>query len=170
MIERIVIIDKVDPITFYGVNNANMHLIRNLFPKLRIAARGSVIKVIGEDAETADFETKIKAIEAYAEKYNRLTDEAILDIIHGGEPKDEMKKDDVIIYGVNGKPISGRTANQQKLVETINKYDLTFALGPAGTGKTYVAIAMAVRMLKNREIRKIILSRPAVEALSLIHI
>ncbi len=164
MIERIVIIDKVDPITFYGVNNANMHLIRNLFPKLRIAARGSVIKVIGEDAETADFETKIKAIEAYAEKYNRLTDEAILDIIHGGEPKDEMKKDDVIIYGVNGKPISGRTANQQKLVETINKYDLTFALGPAGTGKTYVAIAMAVRMLKNREIRKIILSRPAVEA------
>lgn len=164
MIERIVIIDKVDPITFYGVNNANMHLIRNLFPKLRIAARGSVIKVIGEDAETADFEAKIKAIEAYAEKYNRLTDEAILDIIHGGEPKDEMKKDDVIIYGVNGKPISGRTANQQKLVETINKYDLTFALGPAGTGKTYVAIAMAVRMLKNREIRKIILSRPAVEA------
>jgi len=164
MIERIVIIDKVDPITFYGVNNANMHLIRNLFPKLRIAARGSVIKVIGEDAETADFETKIKAIETYAEKYNRLTDEAILDIIHGGEPKDEMKKDDVIIYGVNGKPISGRTANQQKLVETINNYDLTFALGPAGTGKTYVAIAMAVRMLKNREIRKIILSRPAVEA------
>ncbi|MCM1451638.1 MAG: PhoH family protein [Clostridium sp.] len=164
MIERIVIIDKVDPITFYGVNNANMHLIRNLFPKLRIAARGSVIKVIGEDAETADFEAKIKAIEAYAEKYNRLSDEAILDIIHGGEPKDEMKKDDVIIYGVNGKPISGRTANQQKLVETINKYDLTFALGPAGTGKTYVAIAMAVRMLKNREIRKIILSRPAVEA------
>lgn len=163
MIERIVIIDKVDPITFYGVNNSNMHLIRNLYPKLRIGARGSVIKVIGEEGETADFEKKMKELEAYAEQYNKLPEETILDIIHGEAPK-EMKRDDVIIYGVNGKPITGRTPNQQKLVEAINKYDLTFALGPAGTGKTYVAIAMAVRMLKNREIRKIILSRPAVEA------
>lgn len=163
MIERIVIIDKVDPLTFYGVNNTNMHLIRNLFPKLRIAARGSVIKVIGEDGETAEFERVMKDLEAHAEKYNKLNDEAILDIIHGEPPRD-MKNDDVIIYGVNGKPISGRTPNQQKLVEMINTHDLTFALGPAGTGKTYVAIAMAVRMLKNREVRKIILSRPAVEA------
>lgn len=163
MIERIVIIDKVDPITFYGVNNSNMQLIRNIFPKLRFAARGSVIKVYGEEEETADFERKIKEMEAYAEKYNKLTDEAILDIVHGQAPQ-EMKRDDVIIYGVSGKPITGRTANQQKLVEMICKYDLTFALGPAGTGKTYVAIAMAVRMLKNKEIRKIILSRPAVEA------
>lgn len=163
MIERIVIIDKVDPVTFYGVNNSNMQLIRNLYPKLRIAARGSVIKMIGEEGETADFEKKIKELEAYAEKYNKLTEENILDIVHGEAPK-EMKRDDVIIYGVNGKPITGRTPNQQKLVEMINKYDLTFALGPAGTGKTYVAIAMAVRMLKNREIRRIILSRPAVEA------
>ncbi len=163
MIERIIIIDKVDPLTFYGVNNSNMHLIRDLFPKLRIAARGSVIKVIGEDAETADFEKKMKLLEEHAEKYNKLAEEAILDIVHGEAPK-EIKHDDVIIYGVNGKPISGRTPNQQKLVEAIQKYDLTFALGPAGTGKTYIAIAMAVRMLKNREIRKIILSRPAVEA------
>ena len=163
MIERIVIIDKVDPLTFYGVNNTNMHLIRNLFPKLRIAARGSVIKVIGEDSETAEFERVMKELEAHAEKYNKLNDEAILDIIHGEPPRD-MKNDDVIIYGVNGKPITGRTPNQQKLVEMINTHDLTFALGPAGTGKTYVAIAMAVRMLKNREVRKIILSRPAVEA------
>lgn len=163
MIERIIIIDKVDPLTFYGVNNSNMHLIRNLFPKLRIAARGSVIKVIGEDAETADFEKKMKSLEEHAENYNRLTEETILDIVHGEAPK-EIKHDDVIIYGVNGKPISARTPNQQKLVEAIQKYDLTFALGPAGTGKTYIAIAMAVRMLKNREIRKIILSRPAVEA------
>ena len=163
MIERIVIIDKVDPATFYGVNNSNMQLIRNCFPKLRFAARGSVIKVIGEEEETAEFERKIKELETYIEKYNKLTDEDILDIIHGQAPL-EMKRDDVIIYGVNGKPITGRTANQQKLVEMICKHDLTFALGPAGTGKTYVAIAMAVRMLKNKEIRKIILSRPAVEA------
>lgn len=163
MIERIVIIDKVDPVTFYGVNNTNMHLVKNLFPKLRIAARGSVIKVIGEDAETEGFEKVIKNLEAHAEKFNQLTEEAILDIVHGESPK-ELKRDDVIIYGVNGKPIIGRTPNQQKMVELVNEYDLTFALGPAGTGKTYIAIALAVRMLKNRQVKKIILSRPAVEA------
>lgn len=163
MIERIVIIDQADPVSFYGVNNANMQLIRNLFPKLRMAARGSVIKVIGDDAETADFEKKIKELEAFCAKYNKLTEEVILDIIKGDAPH-QMKADDVIIYGVNGKPISARTPNQHKLVETFLQNDLTFALGPAGTGKTYVAIALAVRALKNREVKKIILSRPAVEA------
>ena len=163
MIERIVIIDSVDPVSFYGVNNSNMQLIRNLFPKLRMAARGSIIKVIGDDAETADFEKKIKELEAYCVKYNKLPEDVILDIIKGETPR-EMKIDDVIIYGINGKPISGRTPNQQLLVEKFIKNDLTFALGPAGTGKTYVAIALAVRALKNREVRKIILSRPAVEA------
>ncbi|MDE5980212.1 MAG: PhoH family protein, partial [Muribaculaceae bacterium] len=163
MIERIVIIDQADPVSFYGVNNANMQLIRNLFPKLRMAARGSVIKVIGDDAETAEFEKKIKELEAFCAKYNKLTEEAILDVIKGEKPRD-IKSDDVIIYGVNGKPISARTPNQQKLVETFLHNDLTFALGPAGTGKTYVAIALAVRALKNREVKKIILSRPAVEA------
>ncbi len=163
MIERIVIIDNVDPVSFYGVNNSNMHLIRNLFPKLRMAARGSVIKVIGDDSETALFEKKIKELENYCVKYNKLTEDVILDIVKGSAPK-EMKMDDVIIYGVNGKPIAGRTPNQQLLVDTFLKNDLTFALGPAGTGKTYVAIALAVRALKNREVRKIILSRPAVEA------
>jgi phosphate starvation-inducible PhoH-like protein len=163
MIERIIIIENVDPVIFYGVNNSNMHLIRNLFPKLRIAARGSVIKVIGEESETAEFEKKIKELADHAERYNRLTEETILDIIKGEAPQ-ELKRDDVIIYGINGKPIMGRTPNQQKLVETFAKNDLTFAMGPAGTGKTYIAIALAVRALKNREIRKIILSRPAVEA------
>ena len=163
MIERIVIIDRVDPVSFYGVNNSNMTLIRNLFPKLRMAARGSVIKVIGEDAETSDFEKKIKELEDYCVKYNKLTEDVILSIVKGDHPK-ELKRDDVIIYGINGKPIQGRTPNQQLLVETFTKNDLTFALGPAGTGKTYVAIALAVRALKNKEIRKIILSRPAVEA------
>ncbi len=163
MIERIVIIDSVDPLCFYGVNNANMQLIKNLFPKLRISARGSVIRVIGEDRETAEFETKIKELSAYAERYNTLGEEVILDIVKGDAPK-ERKADGVIIYGINGKPISARTPNQARLVETFSANDLTFALGPAGTGKTYIAIALAVRALKNREIRKIILSRPAVEA------
>ncbi len=163
MIERIVIIDSVDPLCFYGVNNANMQLIKNLYPKLRISARGSVIRVIGEETETADFEAKIKELSAYAEHYNTLTEEAILDIIKGEAPK-ELKRDGVIIYGINGKPISARNANQQLMVESFAKNDLTFALGPAGTGKTYIAIALAARALKNREVRKIILSRPAVEA------
>ena len=163
MIERIIIIDKVDPVTFYGVNNANIQLIRNLFPKLRMAARGTIIKVIGDDAETSVFEEKIKKLEDYCAKYNKLTSEVIIDTVRGESPK-EIELDDVIIYGVNGKPISGRTPNQQLLVNTFKKNDLTFALGPAGTGKPYVAIALAVRALKNREVRKIILSRPAVEA------
>lgn len=163
MIERIVIIDNVDPVLFYGVNNCNIQLIRNLFPKLRMAARGSVIKVIGEDAETSEFEQKIKQLEEYCAKYNKLPEDVILDVVKGTPPQ-EMKMDDVIIYGVNGKPISGRTPNQQLLVKAFTHNDLTFALGPAGTGKTYVAIALAVRALKNREVRKIILSRPAVEA------
>ena len=163
MIERIIIIDNVDPVSFYGINNCNMQLIRNLFPKLRMAARGQIIKVIGDPEEAARFEKKIKELEEYCIKYNKLTEEVILDIVRGQAPK-ELKQDDVIIYGVNGKPISGRTPNQQLLVETFLKNDLTFALGPAGTGKTYVAIALAVRALKNREVRKIILSRPAVEA------
>ncbi len=163
MIERIVIIDNVDPVCFYGVNNSNMQLIKNLYPKLRVSARGSVIRVIGEEHETSEFETKIKELAAYAERYNSLGEDVIIDIIKGEAPK-EKRSDGVIIYGISGKPISARNPNQQKLVEAFNNNDLTFALGPAGTGKTYIAIALAVRALKNREVRKIILSRPAVEA------
>lgn len=163
MIERIIIIDGIDPQTFYGPNNANISLIRNLFPKLRVAARGNVIKVIGEESETAAFEKKVKEIEAYASKYNSLNEEAIIDIVRGDAP---AKRDasGVIIYGQNGKPISARNANQARMVRSFDENDLTFALGPAGTGKTYIAIALAVRALKNKEIRKLILSRPAVEA------
>ncbi len=163
MIERIVIIDQVDPQTFYGVNNANISLIRNLFPKLRMAARGNVIKVIGEEHETAEFEKKIKEIESHAAKYNKLTEDAIIDIVRG-EPPMEVNAEGVIIYGQNGKPIAPRNANQTRMVKSFNQNDLTFALGPAGTCKTYIAIALAVHALKNKLCRKIILSRPAVEA------
>ena len=157
MIERHIIIDNVDPVTFYGVNNSNIQLIRNLFPKLRMAARGSVITVIGDDSETADFEQKVHALADYCATYNTLPEDVIIDTIKGTPPK-PLKMDDVIVYGVN------RTPNQQLLVDTVMKNDRTVALGPAGTGKTYLAVALAVRALKNREIRKIILSRPAVEA------
>lgn len=163
MIERIVIIDSIDPQTFYGVNNCNISLIRNLFPKLRMAARGNVIKVIGEESETSTFEKKVKEIEAYAVKYNKLTEDVIIDIIKGEPPK-AMDSEGVIIFGQNGKSISARNPNQAKMVHSFHDNDLTFALGPAGTGKTYIAIALAVAALKNRQAKKIILSRPAVEA------
>ena len=128
-----------------------------------MAARGSVIKVIGDETETAEFEKKIKELEDYCSRYNKLTEEVILDIVKGKTPN-EPKHDDVIIYGINGKPISPRNNNQALLVKSFRENDLTFALGPAGTGKTYIAIALAVKALKNKEVRKIILSRPAVEA------
>lgn len=163
MIERLIIIENADPATFYGVNNDNISLIRNLFPKLRIAARGSIIKVIGDESETGEFERKIRELEQYCVKFNKLTEDVIIDIVKGEQPHDH-RADGAIIFGLNGKPISARTPNQQKLVDTFSKNDLTFALGPAGTGKTYIAIALAVRALKNKEARKIILSRPAVEA------
>lgn len=163
MIERIVIIDGVDSQTFYGVNNANINLIRNLFPKLRMAARGNVIKVIGEDSETAQFERKIKEIEAYAVKYNKISEDVIIDIIKGEPPK-AVNSDGVIIFGQSGRPVAPRNANQAKMVRSFAENDLTFALGPAGTGKTYIAIALAVAALKNKACKRVILSRPAVEA------
>ena len=163
MNERTVIIDQIDPHTFYGVNNNNINLIRNLFPKLRVAARGNVIKVIGEENETLDFEEKIHKIEEYAVKYNKLTEDVIIDIIKGDAPK-AIDSEGVIIFGQNGRPIAPRNANQAKMVKSFNENDLTFALGPAGTGKTYIAIALAVAALKNRQCRRILLSRPAVEA------
>ncbi len=163
MNERTVIIDQIDPHTFYGVNNNNINLIRNLFPKLRVAARGNVIKVIGEESETLDFEEKIHKIEEYAVKYNKLTEDVIIDIIKGDAPK-AIDAEGVIIFGQNGRPIAPRNANQAKMVKSFAENDLTFALGPAGTGKTYIAIALAVAALKNRQCRRILLSRPAVEA------
>ena len=163
MNERIVIIDKVDPQTFYGVNNNNINLIRNLFPKLRMAARGNVVKVIGEESETAVFERKVKELEAYAAKYNKLPEDVIIDVIKGEPPK-AVDAEGVIIFGKSGRPIAPRNANQAKMVKSFAKNDLTFALGPAGTGKTYIAIALAVQALKNKACKRIILSRPAVEA------
>lgn len=163
MIERTIIIDSVDPQTFYGPNNVNMALVRNLFAKLRVNARGNVIKVVGEDSETLHFEKKIKELEAWAAKYNRLTEDDILDLVRGEAPR-RRDSEGVIIYGQSGRPIAPRNANQSRMVKSFAENDLTFALGPAGTGKTYIAIALAVRALKNKECRRLILSRPAVEA------
>lgn len=163
MIERIYILENVDPVIFYGVNNANMQLIKTLFPKLRVVARGNVMKVIGEEEESEIFLKKIREIEKYCEEFNTLGEDTILDIVKGNTPS-VARQENLIIYGMNGKPITARTENQQKLVQAFDENDLVFATGPAGSGKTFIAIALAVRALKNKEARKIILSRPAVEA------
>lgn len=163
MIERIYILETVDPVIFYGVNNSNMQLIKTLFPKLRIVARGNVMKVIGDEEESELFLKKIREIEKYCEEFNSLSEEVIIDIMKGKGPT-VVKQENLIIHGMNGKPITARTENQQLLVKAFEENDLVFATGPAGSGKTFVAIALAVKALKNKEVRKIILSRPAVEA------
>ncbi len=163
MIEKHIVLEDIDPVIFYGVNNANIQMIKALFPKLRIVARGDVIKVMGDEEEMCAFEEAVIAMQRHCAKYNSLNEESILDIIKGNKPNVE-KPDNVIVYSVTGKPISPRSANQLKLVKEFDKNDMIFAIGPAGSGKTYTAIALAVRALKNKEIKKIILSRPAVEA------
>ena len=163
MIERILILDQVDPILFCGVNNSNIQLLKTLFPKLRIVARGNVLKVLGDEAETVRFEETVKVLQQHGNEFNQLSEENILDIVQGKKPV-EIRQDNLILYGMSGKPIVARTVNQRRLVKAYDENDLLFAVGPAGTGKTYTAIALAVKAFKNKEVRKIILSRPAVEA------
>ena len=163
MIERVIILENVDPVIFYGVNDSNIQLLRTLFPKLRILARGLLVKAIGDEVEMALFEEKVNELIRYCAEYNLLNETIIIDIVKGNRPP-EVKRDNLIIHGVNGRPIVARSENQQRLVKAFEENDLVFALGPAGSGKTYVAIALAVRALKNKEVKKIILSRPAVEA------
>ena len=163
MIERTYILDNVDPVAFYGVNNVNMQLLKTLYPKLRIVARGNIMKIIGDEGELDTFLRKIKEIEKYCEEYNTLSEEILTDIVKGKEVT-SAKQEHLIIHGVNGRAIVARSANQQLLAKSFEENDLTFAIGPAGSGKTFVAIALAVKALKSKQVRKIILSRPAVEA------
>ena len=163
MIEQIIVLDNADAAVFFGINNGNLQLLKTLFPKLRIIARGNIIKVIGNAEEIPFFEEKMRELELFCVDHNMLTEDNIIDIVKGKSPQ-AVKQDNLIIFGMNGKPISARNDNQQKLVNAFQKNDLVFALGPAGSGKTYVAIALAVKALKNKEVKRIILSRPAVEA------
>ena len=158
------LIEEVDTIVFYGVNNVNIRLIKDLSPKVKIVARGRMIKLSGEDeAEVENLGKIIDKLMMQAAKTNVLTEETVLEMIKGNEIP-EVKADNLILHGVGGKEVRARTANQRLLVEEYKKNDLLFAIGPAGSGKTYTAIALAVRALKNKEVKKIILSRPAVEA------
>lgn len=148
---------------FYGVNNSHLQMIRSLFPKLRIVARNNVIRVLGDEEEMASFDEKIEKMRLHVLKYNNIGEEDILDIVKSRQTKRDAVKG-VIVYNISGKPIKCKSENQQQLVDAYEKNDMVFATGPAGTGKTYLSIALAVRALKEKTARKIILSRPAVEA------
>ena len=163
MIEKHIILEDIDPVVFYGVGNAHLQMIKSLYPKLRIVARDNIIRVLGDKEEMASFEENVEKMRRHVLKYNNINDEDILDIIKGRQTKEEGVKG-VIVYNISGKPIKCKSENQQKLVDAFENNDMIFATGPAGTGKTYLSIALAVRALKEKAIRKIILSRPAVEA------
>ena len=163
MIEKHIVIEDIDPVILYGVGNSNMQMLKALYPKLRIVARGNVIHVMGDELEMCAFEENLEKLQRHIHKYNSLTEEEILQILKG-EKTNREGVEGVIVYSVTGKPITARSANQQQLVKAYQENDMIFAVGPAGSGKTYTSIALAVRALKNKEIRKIILSRPAVEA------
>ena len=148
---------------FYGVNNAHLQMIRSLFPKLRIMARDNVIRVLGDEEQMAKAEEDIETMRRHLLKYNQLSEEDILDIVRGKQTKADGVKG-VLVYSISGRPIKSRSENQQKLIDAYEKNDMVFAVGPAGTGKTYLSIALAVKALKEKTAKKIILSRPAVEA------
>ena len=163
MIEKHIILEDIDPLIFYGVNNSHLQMIKSLFPKLRIVARDNVMRLLGDEEEMATAEEDIETIRKHVLKYNSLNDEDILDIIKGKATKADAVKD-VVVYSLSGRPIKGRSENQQLLIDSFNKNDMIFAVGPAGTGKTYLSIALAVKSMKEKNAKKIILSRPAVEA------
>ena len=148
---------------FYGVGNAHLQMIKSLYPKLRIVARDNVLRVLGDEEEMAKAEEDIELMRKHLAKYNMLNEEDILDIVKGKQTKADSVKG-VLVYSISGRPIKSRSENQQQLIEAYEKNDMVFAVGPAGTGKTYLSIALAVKALKEKTIKKIILSRPAVEA------
>ncbi len=163
MIEKHVILEDIDPVTFYGVNNCHFQMLRSLFPKLRIVARDNVVNLRGSEEDIAYVEESIDKLCQHIARYNTITDEDILAIVKGTQSQDSQPKD-VIVYNMSGKPIKARSENQQRLVSAFDKNDMVFAVGPAGSGKTYLSIALAVKALKEKTAKKIILSRPAVEA------
>jgi phosphate starvation-inducible PhoH-like protein len=167
--ERVISIETYNPLEIYGVNDNNLNLVKKQFPKLKIVARGELLKAFGEEEELAEFERRFSLLLLSYEKFGRITENDILQIM--GESDEEtgrliqsQQADDVLVYGREGRIIKALTINQQKLVKSCFSNDLVIAIGPAGTGKTYTAVALAVRALKNKEVRRIILTRPAVEA------
>lgn len=163
MIDKHLILEEADPQIFYGARNANLRMLRALSPKLRITARDNVVRVVGNEEDIATFEEQFAALEKHCARYNALSEEDILDIVRGQQTREDSAEG-IIVYSTGGRPITARSENQRRMVEAYDTHDLIFAIGPAGSGKTYTGIALAVRALKNKEIKKIILCRPAVEA------
>lgn len=169
MTEKIIALESIDPVEIYGVNDIKLNIIKKYFPKLKLIARGYSLKVLGEAAEISRFEKKLEMLVEHYHKTGVLTDTVIERLLgQTGDNLLEAKEDavstDVILFGNNGLVIKAKTDNQRKMVNSVNKNDMLFAIGPAGTGKTYTAVALAVRALKNKEVKRIILTRPAVEA------
>ena len=165
MIEKVIYLKGIDPLVLYGTNNQHLEIIRHYFPKIKLIARGDQLKAIGEATEISRFEEKIERLFNFVDKFNRLTPMEIEGILQenggsGAEPVDE----DILVFGDKGKPIRARTPHQKEMVEKYRDHDLLIATGPAGSGKTYIAVALAVRALRTREVKRIILSRPAVES------
>ena len=165
MIEKIFTLEAINPVDIFGVNEKNLEQIRKFFPKIKLISRGEIIKAMGEATELEQFEERFETLLKHFEKFGNITEKDIEYIMdqqqtYNGEVVDK----DVLVHGKNGIAIKARTINQQRMVESYDKNDMIFAVGPAGTGKTYTAVALAVRALKNKEVRKIILTRPAVEA------
>ena len=154
--------EDIDPVVFYGIGNANLQIVRSLFPKLRIVARDNVIRVLGDEEQMAAFELSVEQLRQHVLKFNSLSEEDVLSTIRGQRTKEVPEG--VVVYSMSGRPIKPRTQNQQRLIEAYEHNDMVFAVGPAGTGKTYLSIALAVKALKEKTAKKIILSRPAVEA------
>ena len=163
MIEKHIVLEDIDPVAFYGVNNGHLQMIKSLFPKLRIVARDNVIRILGDEEEMAKVEEDIELMRKHIVKYNAITEEDILDIVHDHKTKADAVKG-VVVYSIAGRPIKSRSEKQQQLIDAYHQSDMIFAIGPAGTGKTYLSIVLAGRALKEKQAKKIILSRPAVEA------
>ncbi|MBN8703626.1 MAG: PhoH family protein [Bacteroidetes bacterium] len=166
MNEKTIILNSVNPIDIYGVNDTQLEAIKKQFPKLKIIARGETLKLIGDEQEIAIFESKLTMLIDYVNRYGKLTETNIEEIVSSVNDTAEtpINSNDVLVFGNGGLIIKPKTKNQRKLVESCRKNDIVFAIGPAGTGKTYTAVALAVQALKNKQVRKIILTRPAVEA------
>ena len=163
MIEKHIVLEDIDPIMFYGVGNCHLQMVKSLFPKLRIMARGNVLRVLGDKEEIAKIEEDVESMRKHLLTHNTISEEDILDIVKGRKTASESSKG-VIVYSMSGRPIKSKSENQQKLIDAYYENDMIFAVGPAGTGKTYLSIALAVKALKEKTAKKIILCRPAVEA------
>ena len=168
MKEKKITLEDIKPIDLYGINDSKLELIKKRFPKLKVVARGETIKISGDEEELNQFEMVIHILTAYFNRFGNLTENAVEQILGGSVKRtgvaETTEGDDVLVFGNGGLVVKARTENQRKIVEGISKNDMVFAIGPAGTGKTYTAVALAVRALKNKEVKKIILTRPAVEA------